>query len=73
MLEEYPDATPEELYDTYHDSYPSLTISDIRSIVDNFKFFYENEEELTGKLTYNSKPNNNGDKKDDNQLLERIK
>lgn len=73
MLEEYPDTTPEELYDYYHEFYPSLTLCSVRSIVDNFKFFYDNEEELTGKITYELKPNINGNKKDDNQLLEHTK
>lgn len=73
MLEEYPDTTPEELYDYYHEFYPSLTLCSVRSILDNFKFFYDNEEELTGKITYELKPNINGNKKDDNQLLEHTK
>lgn len=50
-----------------------LKMKGVRSILDNFKFFYDNEEELTGKITYELKPNINGNKKDDNQLLEHTK
>ena len=53
----------------------SRQIADLKrfATAQNMKILNTFEEELTGKITYELKPNINGNKKDDNQLLEHTK
>ena len=62
MLEENPGVTSDEIYDYFHPIYPNLTLNDIERVMDNFKFFYDNEEDLIkGNPICELKPKKNED------------